>query len=50
MPKYSIIVVSYNGEKYINKCLGELLKQTYKDYEIIFIDDGSCDNTKDRLL
>ena len=49
MPKYSIIVVSYNGEKYINKCLGELLKQTYKDYEIIFIDDGSCDNTKEEV-
>ena len=46
MPKYSIIVVSYNGERYINNCLTKLFEQTYNDFEIIFVDDGSSDNTK----
>ncbi len=41
----SIIIPIYNGEKYIVNCLDKLLKQTYKDYEIIIVDDGSIDNS-----
>lgn len=41
----SIIVTAYNIEKYIGICLESLINQTYKDFEIICIDDGSTDNT-----
>ena len=46
MTKISIIIVCYNGEKYIDRCICNLKKQDYDNYEIIFIDDGSTDNTK----
>jgi len=46
MSKVSIIVPVYNTEKYIEKCLKSLLNQTLKDIEIIVIDDGSTDNSK----
>ena len=47
MIKFSIIVASYNGEKYIDNCIKNILSQTYKNYEIVLIDDGSTDNTKE---
>jgi glycosyltransferase involved in cell wall biosynthesis len=45
--KVSIIVPAYNTEKYISKCLSSLVNQTIKDIEIIIVNDGSTDNTKD---
>ena len=42
----SIIIPVYNGEKYIEKCLNSILSQTYKNIEVIIINDGSTDNTK----
>lgn len=45
--KVSVIIPVFNGEKYINKCLDSLVNQTLKDIEIIVVDDGSTDNTKE---
>lgn len=42
----SVITPSYNGEKYLEKYFDAFLKQTYSKIEIIFVDDGSTDNTK----
>ncbi len=45
MPKISIIVPMYNVEKFLCKCLDSIVAQTYKDLDIILIDDGSTDNS-----
>lgn len=45
MYKVSIIVPVYNVEKYIRRCLDSLVKQSYRNLEIILIDDGSTDNS-----
>lgn len=43
--KVSIIVPVYNKEKYLSRCIDSLIKQTYKDLEILLIDDGSTDRS-----
>ena len=45
MKKLTIIIPTYNSEKYIEKCIISILKQTYTNLEIIIIDDNSSDNT-----
>ena len=44
--RLSIIIPAYNSEQYISKCLRALLGQTYSDFEIIVVDDGSKDNSR----
>lgn len=46
MARISIIVPIYNVEPYLTKCLDSLVSQTYKDIEIICINDGSTDNSR----
>lgn len=45
MPKVSVIVPVYNVAEFLPKCVSSLLAQTYVDYEIILVDDGSTDNS-----
>lgn len=44
-PKISVIVPVYNAEKYLHRCIDSILAQTFTDFELLLIDDGSKDNS-----
>lgn len=45
MPKLSVIVPVYNTEKYLRECIDSILAQTFTDFELILVDDGSTDHS-----
>lgn len=45
MPKISVIVPVYNAERYLRQCIESVLKQTFRNFELLLIDDGSKDNS-----
>jgi len=47
VPKISVVVCTYNGARYLSKCLSALEEIDYPDYEVIVVDDGSTDSTAD---
>ena len=44
-PFFSIVIPAYNAEKFMTECLDSIFKQTFKDYEVLIVDNGSIDNT-----
>jgi len=44
-PVFSIVLCTYNAEAYLDECIRSLLNQTFKDFELIIVDDGSMDGT-----
>ena len=45
MDKISVIIPVYNVEKYLDKCIESVVRQTYQNIEIILVNDGSLDNS-----
>lgn len=43
--KFSVIVPIYNVEEYLERCIGSVLEQTFNDYELLLVNDGSPDNS-----
>ncbi|MBW4492826.1 MAG: glycosyltransferase family 2 protein [Oscillatoria princeps RMCB-10] len=44
-PEISIVLCTYNRAKYLNDCLDSVINQTFQDWELLVVDDGSNDNT-----
>jgi glycosyltransferase involved in cell wall biosynthesis len=49
MPTFSVIIPAYNSENFISQTIESVLNQTYKDFELIIVDDGSKDSTRKTL-
>jgi glycosyltransferase involved in cell wall biosynthesis len=49
LPRVSIVICSYNGASTVESCLASMKKLRYPDFEVIFVDDGSKDNTQEIL-
>lgn len=45
MPFASIVVPVFNGHDFLDTCMGSILGQTYRDFEVVLVDDGSTDGT-----
>ena len=50
MPTISVLMPAYNAEKYIGEAIQSVLNQTFKDFELIVINDGSTDRTEEIIL
>ena len=44
-PEISIVVPVYNMERYLTQCVESILAQTFTNWELLLVDDGSTDNT-----
>ena len=47
--RFSIILVSYNVEKYIGEAIESVLDQSFTDFELVIVDDCSTDNTRENI-
>jgi glycosyltransferase involved in cell wall biosynthesis len=50
MPKVTVLMAVYNGERYLRQAVESVLCQTFQDFQFLIINDGSTDNTRDLIL
>ena len=48
-PVFTVIIPTYNREHFLKRTVDSILSQTFKDFELIIVDDGSTDHTKDLI-
>ncbi len=48
-PLVSVIIPAYNHENYVQECINSIIEQTYKNIELIIVDDGSKDSTWNKI-
>ncbi|HEY5957340.1 MAG TPA: glycosyltransferase family A protein, partial [Polyangiaceae bacterium] len=49
MPKVTAVIPTYNRREYVQEAIDSIIAQTFRDYEIIVVDDGSTDGTREAL-
>lgn len=49
IPFFSVLIINYNYDKFIDEAVQSVLNQTFKDYEIVICDDGSSDNSRIKI-
>ena len=49
-PLISVLLCVYNGERYLTESIESIINQTFKDWEMVVIDDGSTDKTSEILM
>lgn len=49
MPRVSIVISTYNGGKFIERALKSVINQTFRDFEVLVVDDASNDDTKEKV-
>src|SRR4051794_29608800 len=50
MPKVTVLLAVYNGERYLREAIDSILGQTFQDFEFLIINDGSTDSTREIIL
>ena len=50
LPRFSIVTISYNQDKYLEECITSVLNQSFKNFEYIVVDDGSTDSSREIIL
>jgi len=50
MPYFSIVIPFYNRERVLSRCIESVIRQEFKDYEIILVDDGSTDKSVEKVM